>query len=311
MEFKDYYDILGVSKTATQQDIQKKYRKLARKYHPDVNKDAAAEVKFKEIGEAYDVLKDPEKRAKYDRYGAAWQAAGAGQRTAPGFDGVRFEFGGAGAQHGETFFDILEHMFGESTPHAGGFGRFQSGRSGWSSRGEDLEARLSLSLEDAARGGKQTVSLIDPRTGANRSYTVAIPAGVTPGKRIRLAGQGAEGARGGASGDLYLVVDILPHSKFELRGKDLYTTLDLAPWQAALGAKVTMQTLDGRVRLTVPPGSSSGRMIRVKGHGFPAENGAGDLYAEIRIVIPEHLTAEEQALYKKLAETSGGNDEAG
>lgn len=310
MEFKDYYKILGVSKTATQQDIQKAYRKLARKYHPDVNKDAAAEVRFKEIGEAYDIIKDPEKRAKYDRYGAAWQAAGAGPRTAPGFDGVRFEFGGSGAQNGETFFDILEHMFGDTAPNRGGFGGFQSGRGRWSSRGEDLEARLSLSLEDAARGGKQTISLTDPRTGANRSYTVAIPAGVMPGKRIRLAGQGASGMGGGASGDLYLVVEILPHPKFELRGNDLCTRLDIVPWQAALGAKVTMQTLDGRVRLRVPPGSSSGRKIRVKGHGFPAEDGAGDLYVEIRIVIPESLTEQERELYKKLATASGGYDEA-
>jgi curved DNA-binding protein len=299
MEFKDYYNILGVTKTATQDDIQKAYRKFAKKYHPDKNKDNGSENKFKEIGEAYDVLKDPEKRAKYDRYGSAWKAAANGHQAPPGFDGIRFEFNGNGFGKNESFFDILEHMFGHGT---GGHGFAGFGQRTRQTNGEDVEARLSLTLEDAMRGGKQTVSLRDPQTGRQKSYTVHIPAGVTSGKRIRLAGQGREGIGNGKPGDLYLVVDLVDHAKYEVKGNQVYTTLDVLPHQAALGDKVIVDTPEGQVRINIPPRSSSGQKIRLKGRGL---GDVGDLYVEIRIVMPKTLSAREQELYEQLAQEAG------
>ena len=296
MEFKDYYKILGVSKTATQEDIQKTYRKLAKKYHPDKNKESGSETRFKEIGEAYDVLKDPEKRAKYDQYGAAWKAAANGHQTPPGFDGVRFEFGGNGFGQGESFFDILEHMFGHGGGHSG-FGGF--GKRTWQAKGEDVEARLPLTLEEAMRGGKHTLSLSDPQTGRQKAYTVNIPAGVHSGKRIRLAGQGRDGIGSGQAGDLYLVVELLDHPQFEVKGNHIYTTLEVLPYQAALGDKVVVDTPDGQLRINLPPRSSSGQKIRLKGRGLGDQ---GDLYVEVKIVIPDVLTPREQALYEQLAQ---------
>ena len=319
MDFKDYYEILGVSRTASQKDIKKAYRKLARTYHPDVNKESGAEEKFKEVGEAHDVLKDPEKRAKYDQYGAAWKAVQEG-RTPPGFEGARFDFGPGGfggASFGEvegfgSFYDVLEHLFGAAgrQAHAGGrrsaggmhFGGM--GGHGWSAQGADQEARLRLTLEEAAQGGKRRITLADPETGKGRTYAVTIPAGIRPRQRIRLARQGGKGVGGGQAGDLYLEVEIAPHSDFRLEGKDLHTALPVAPWEAALGRRVTMKTLDGTVRVKVPAGSSSGRKIRLRGKGFPASDGAGDLYAEIRVVVPEKLSSEERELFEKLAEVS-------
>jgi len=301
MDFKDYYEIIGVSKTDTQDEIQKAYRKLAKQYHPDKNKDVGSETKFKEIGEAYDVLKEPDKRAKYDRYGAAWKAAGDGRQAPRGFDGGRFESGGRGQS--DSFFDVLEHMFGNQS---GGshFGGFHQGRR--RAKGEDVEARLPLTLEEAAMGGKQTLSLSDPRTGKQTSYTVNIPPGISTGKRIRLVGQGREGVGGGQPGDLYLVVDLQKHAKFEVKGNHLYTTLDVLPYQAALGAKVTLDTLTGQVRLNIPAGSSSGKKIRLGGCGLGE---SGDLYAEIRIVVPETLTPREKELYEQLAEETDPSEE--
>lgn len=297
MEFKDYYQILGVAKDAKQDEIQKVYRKLAKQYHPDKNKDSGSETKFKEIGEAYDVLKDADKRAKYDKYGAAWKAAQNGQQAPPGFDGVHFEFGGQGFGQGESFFDILEHMFGGGGMRNNhGFGGFR--QNGWRAKGEDVEARLPLTLEEVARGGKQTLSLTDPQTGQQKSYTVTIPKGIMSGKRIRLAGQGRPGMGNAQAGDLYLVVDLKKHPQFEVQGENLYTTLDILPHQAALGDKVDLNTLDGLVRVSVPKGTSSGKKIRLKGRGL-TDN--GDLYAEIRIVLPEELSARERELYEELA----------
>lgn len=295
MEFKDYYEILGVSKTASQQEIQKAYRNLAKKYHPDKNKDADTEARFKEIGEAYDVLKDTEKRAKYDKYGAAWKAAQNGHQAPPGFEGMHFEFNGNGFGQGETFFDILEHMFGHGQM-GGSFGGF--GRRNWQAKGEDVEARLRLTLEEAAHGGKQTVSLHDPQTGRQKSYTVTVPKGVTTGKRIRLTGQGRPGVGNGQAGDLYLEVELQKHPFFEVQGKHLYAKLDVAPHEAVLGAKVKLQTLEGPVLVRIPPRSSSGKKIRLKGKGLAPD---GDMYAEIRIVVPEHLSPKEKDLYEQLA----------
>lgn len=312
MEFKDYYAILDVAKTATQEEIQRAYRKLARKYHPDVNKSAGAEEKFKELGEAYEVLKDPDKRAKYDRYGAAWKAAQQGGGTPPpGYEDVWVDLGGGSEGPGgfSDFSSFFEQLFGSGRRRTAGRREREAGAPGWqwewAARGEDQEARLSLTLEEAARGGQRELSFTDPATGQAKTYMVNIPRGIRPGQRIRLAGQGARGASGAPAGDLYLHVHIAPHPTFRLEGKDLYTTLSVAPWEAALGAEVTLPTLEGAVHVKVPPNSSSGRKIRLRSKGFPDPAGdAGDLYAEMRIVVPEQLSAQERQLFEELAKVS-------
>lgn len=307
MEFKDYYTTLGVSKNASQDEIQRAYRKLARQYHPDVNKDSGAEERFKDIGEAYEVLKDPEKRAKYDRYGTAWKAAQqSGGTPPPGYEDVWFDVGDLGREFqfggGEGFSSFFERLFGG----ARGSGRGYSS-SGWQQvmPGADQEAHLTLSLEEAARGGAREITLTNPTTGQAKTYMVHIPQGILPGQRIRLAGQGASGVGGAPAGDLYLLVEILPHPVFRLEGRDLYTKLPVTPWEAALGAEVTLTTLQGAVHLKVPSGSSSGRKIRLRGKGFPnSKSGAGDLYAEISVTVPEHLTDDERRLFEQLAKVS-------
>ena len=311
MDFKDYYAVLGVKKGASQEEVRKAYRKLAREVHPDVNKETGSEARFKEASEAYEVLKDPEKRSKYDRYGAAWKAAERGQAP-PGFEGVRFDLGGArggfsvgGAGEFGSFFDLLEHMFGgRAQAQAGGGGRSAPGGFEWASRGQDHEARLRLSLEEAARGGKKRLTLNDPETGASRTYSVNVPKGARPGQRIRLAGQGGQGRQGAGSGDLYLVVEVEPHRDFRLEGKDLHRALPVAPWQAVLGATLEVTTLDGKVRAKVPAGTSSGRRIRLKGKGFPSKDGPGNLYLEVQIAAPTDLSDEEQGLYEELSRVS-------
>lgn len=311
MEFKDYYDILGVKRDASQDEIQRAYRKLARQYHPDVNKEPGAEDRFKEVGEAYEVLKDTEKRAKFDRYGAAWKAAQQqGGTPPPEYEDIWFDISGA---PGETpsgfsgFSDFFEQLFGSSarrqgTPSGGGT-RHQ--RWNWVMPGMDREARLTLTLEELVRGGPRDVSLTDPETGQTKSYTVTIPKGTRPGQRIRLAGQGGQGSGGAPPGDLFLMVESAPHPTLRLDSNDLYTTLPVTPWEAALGATVDLQTLDGTVHVKVPPGSSSGRKIRLKGKGWPhPRSGPGDLYAEIRILVPSSLTDEERRAYETLAKAS-------
>lgn len=309
MEFKDYYSILGVEKTASPQEIQRAYRKLARKYHPDINKAPEAEARFKEIGEAYEALKDPEKRRKYDRYGAAWkQAQARGGGAPPGWQEIQFDFGpgfsgGMGGLGGEGFSSFFEMLFGSGMPHGhGGAGR---GAAGFTRRGSDVEVEIALSLAEAAAGGRREIAVAEPTTGERKIYAVNIPKGVRPGQRIRLAGKGAAGAGGGPAGDLYLRIAVVPHPRFKLKGSDLHTTLPVTPWEAALGGEVTLDTLEGAVRLKVPPGSSSGKRIRLRGRGFPSRNGgAGDLYAEIAIVVPKTLSEKEKKLYRGLAEAS-------
>jgi curved DNA-binding protein len=315
--FRDYYETLGVSRDASEEEIRRAYRKLARQYHPDVNKDEGAEDRFKEVAEAYEVLRDPEKRERYDRFGANWKAgqdvSGAegfgdrdgaegfagfgggrgfeGFRTGDGFGDVRMEFGGG------DFSDFFENMFG-SRMRGGRSGR--GGFDGFSARGGDEEAVLELSLEEAAAGGQRRVSL-----GDGRSYTVTIPPGVRDGQRIRLAGEGGGGAGGGPSGDLFLRVRIKPHPRFRLEGRDLHTELPVAPWEAALGATVEVPTLTGSAKVRVPAGSSSGRRLRLRGQGMPAPNGSpGDLYASVKIVVPKRLRKEERELFEQLAEVS-------
>ncbi len=313
MEYKDYYAILGVSKSASQDEIQRAYRKLARQYHPDINQEPGAENRFKEIGEAYEVLKDSEKREKYDRYGSAWKAAEqSGDTPPPGYEDVWFDISGSpeGAFSGFSgFSSFFEQLFGRggqrdrtwSTAGASG----HEGAWNWSMPGVDQEAVLSLTLEEAAHGGQREISLTDPESGQSKTYSVKIPQGIRPGQRIRLAKLGGQGMGSGPAGDLYLRVELQTHQAFRLEGRDLYTTLAVAPWEAALGAEATLKTLDGTVRVKIPAGSSSGRRIRLKGRGFPdAKGGAGDLYAEIEVVIPKSLSDDERRLFEELAKCS-------
>ncbi len=319
MDYKDYYATLDVGKKATPDEIQKSYRKLARKFHPDINKTPEAEARFKEINEAYEVLKDPNKRAKYDRFGSAWKQA---QRTGappPGFEDIfsQFGFGGGpgfapGATHvefdlgGGGFSSFFETLFGQ----AAGGGRARPSAHA-RRRGPAHEARITLSLEEAFQGGRHELTLTDPETGERRQLKVNLPAGIRPGKTVRLAAQGGRGP-GGERGDLFLKVDLLPHPQLELRGDDLHTRLAVAPWEAALGGRAKLRTLDGEVTLKIPPRSSSGKRIRLRGKGFPARNGKhGDLFAEIRIVVPEEVSARERELWEKLAEVSEFNPRPG
>jgi curved DNA-binding protein len=313
MEFKDYYAVLGVAKNASQEEIQRAYRKLARKYHPDINQTTGAEDKFKDLGESYEVLKDPDKRAKYDRYGAAWKAAEQGGGTPPpGYEDVWFDLGGAedfGFSGGSGFSSFFEQLFGAAAGRSTAKGRrgargFAPGAQ-WTMPGADQEARLALTLEEASHGDEREISLSSPTTGQSKTYVVHIPKGIRPGQRIRLAGQGEKGVGGAPPGDLYLLVEILPHPMFRLEGRDLYTTVPVTPWEAALGAEVTLATLEGAVHVKIPSGSSSGRKIRLRGKGFPdPKSSPGDLYAEINIRVPETLSAEEKELFEQLAKVS-------
>jgi curved DNA-binding protein len=293
--FRDYYDALGVPRDASQEDIRAAHRRLARQFHPDVNRDPGAEDRFKEISEAYEVLRDPEKRERYDRLGSNWRAgqdvsgasgfegfAGGGG----GFDDVRFDFGGGG-----DFSDFFESLFGrERRPRgAGGFG------GSYSARGADVEAVLELSLEEAARGGRRRISL-----GDGRDFEVAIPPGVRDGQRIRLSGEGEPGRGAGPSGDLFLRIRVRPDKRFRVDGRDVYTDLAVTPWEAALGARVEVRTLDGTAEVKVPAGSSSGRKLRLRGQGIAG----GDLYAVVQIHVPKRLSSEERELFERLADVS-------
>ncbi|HYO15223.1 MAG TPA: DnaJ C-terminal domain-containing protein [Thermoanaerobaculia bacterium] len=322
MEYKDYYATLGVKKDASQDDIQKAYRKLARKYHPDVNKDPQAEVKFKDVGEAYEVLKDPDKRKKYDQFGANWNRVGS---PPPGWGGggAHYDFGGGGFDFGdfsgfsggggsaEGFSDFFEMLFGSGGPGGRrrtatwGPGGPGGAGAGFGTRGGgDTEAVITLSLEEAIRGGTREITLSDPNTGQRKTLSVKIPEGVRPGQKIRLSGQGSAGMGGGA-GDLYLKIEIAPDPRFKVEGSDIHTAVPVSPWEAALGGEAEVDTPTGPVRIRVPAGSSSGRKIRLRGRGLSQSGGSkGDLYAEIRIVVPERLTDRERELYEQLAEAS-------
>jgi curved DNA-binding protein len=308
LEYKDYYAVLGVPKDASQDDIQKAYRKLARKFHPDVNKDAGAEARFKEISEAKEVLGDPEKRKTYDRYGSAYSHARShGGAPPPGFEEFRFDFGDGGGAGGFSGFDFggsgFSSFFDMLFGGAGG-GRAKRPQT-WTSAGADHEARLELTLEEAAHGGEREIRLADPTQTQSRTYRVKIPRGVKAGQRIRLSGRGGQGSGGGQAGDLYLKVDLAPHPRFRLEGVDLVTRVPVSPWEAALGADLDVPTLDGPLRIRIPAGSSSGRKIRLRGKGFPAAGGEpGDLLAEIQVVVPEQLSEREKKLLEELREVS-------
>jgi curved DNA-binding protein len=306
----DFYQILGVPRDASQDDIQRAYRKLARTYHPDVNKDPGAEDRFKEVSEAYDVLSDSDTRRRYDAFGRdfrqvpegvdpeTWRRARAGAGVGAGAS--RGGPGGFSFSEGDLGDIDLDDLLG------GLFGRGRAGR-GWGPvPGADQEAEIELTVEDAYRGGRRSITLSSD--GTRRSFDVTIPAGVTDGQRIRLAGQGGRGSDGARNGDLYLIVRIAPHPRYRLDGRDLYVELRLAPWEAALGTSVVVDTLGGEVKVKVPGGTSSGRRIRLAGRGLPNPKGkAGDLYAEARIMVPPKLSRAEKRLFEQLAAESDFN----
>jgi curved DNA-binding protein len=316
VQFRDYYETLGVSKNATEDEIKSAFRKLARKYHPDVAKDKkAAEEKFKQINEAYEVLSDPEKRKKYDQLGANWNQPGGfqpppdwgggqpGGRSyqwgGDGDGGVQFEFGGTG------FSDFFEAFFGGGRGRSafGGFG----GREATAERGADVEADILVTLEEALHGSTRTVSLRRPGSNKVETYQVRIPRGVHEGQRIRLAGQGEAGARGGKSGDLFLRVRLAKHPDFTVEGSDLIHEVKIAPWQAVVGTELKVPTLEGTVRLKVPPGTQGGQRFRLRERGLPSASGSrGDLYVVIQIQIPKKLSEREREIWNQIAKLHGG-----
>lgn len=326
VEFKDYYEILGVPRTATDEEIKRAFRKLARKYHPDVATDKkAAEEKFKEINEAYEVLGNPENRRRYDELGAQWRATG-GFQPPPGAErrawrftsgpgrtaGFQFEFDGTG------FSDFFEQFFGRSSPFSGfrGFAEPEefANQTGFdrsfSQDGANVEGSIMVTLEEVLHGAVREVSLrwTNPTTGQTetRSFRVRIPPGVREEQLIRVPGKGQEGVGGGRPGDLLLRVKLAKHPDFEVRGSDLYYQLPLTPWEAALGTTVTVPTLDGSVSIRVPPGTSSGQHLRVRGRGLPTDpkGHRGDFYVTISIQVPPQTSPQERALWEQLARTS-------
>ena len=310
---RDFYEILGVSRNATQEQIQRAYRKLARAHHPDVNKDPGAEDRFKDVSEAYNVLHDPETRRRYDAFGPdfrrvpddvdpeTWNRAAAGSSPWAGGAGT-----GGRPRRGPAADTGFATGFGEDIDLDDLLGGLFGGRAGrgWGPiPGADQEAVIDLTVEEAYRGTRRSVTL--EGGGQTRTLQVTIPAGVTNGQRIRLAGQGGRGTEGAPAGDLYLIVRIAPHPRYRVEGRDLHVELPLAPWEAALGTTVAVETPDGEAKVKVPAGTSSGRRLRLRGRGLPNPKGtAGDLYAEARILVPRKLPAEERRLFEELAATS-------
>lgn len=372
LAFKDYYQILGVERSATAEEIQRAYRKLARTYHPDVNKDPAAEAKYQEMVEAYEVLKNPETRQRYDQFGPDWKHGqsfepptggqegpwrGGRVRLATGDAGdfagfsdfFRAAFGGLGGMEGFQDGAGFAERFGadgaaggprdgraggsahrgRSRPHESVFDhhgfadaflhRDQARHDGMHRRGVDHEAEMGITLEEAYQGVTKTIRL-GPAQGAcakggegggEKSYQVRIPRGVTDGTRIRLGGQGGSGRGAGAAGDLYIRVRLLPHERFTVAGHDLETTLEVTPWEAALGASIPLRTLGETVSLRLPAGAASGQVLRLRGKGLPRQQGApGDLRARVRIVVPKTLSAEERRLFTELRKVSSFNPRA-
>jgi curved DNA-binding protein len=302
MEYKDYYKILGIEKAATQDEIKRAFRKLARKYHPDLNKEEGAEEKFKEVGEANEVLNDPEKRAAYDQLGSGHQP-GQDFQPPPDWD-AGFEYSGGDGADAHQFSDFFEGLFGEAMRQRGGA---QARAHQFSAKGEDHHAKILIDLEDAIQGAKRTIGLKLPELTADghltvreRKLDVTIPKGVREGQHIRLKGQGAQGLGSGETGDLYLEIAIKPHLVYSVEGADLYLNLPVTPWEAALGAKVKAPTPGGVVDLNIPAGSQQGRKLRLKGRGIPGKS-PGDLYVSVQITLPSAEDARAKELYKQMA----------
>ncbi len=314
MEYKDYYATLGVDRDASQDEIKRAYRKLARKYHPDVSSEPDAESKFQELQEAYEVLKDPEKRQAYDQLGQG-RRQGEDFRPPPDWE-QHFDFGGGGFTHGDAsaFSEFFESLFGGG----GGFGGFSerdfggrgfgAGQGRGQMRGQDQFARVELTLEQAYHGGQRPLTLESAAADAYgrvqsspRTLNVKIPPGVTDGQQIRLKGQGGAGVGGGPNGDLYLEVSLRPHPLFRVEGRDIHLDLPIAPWEAALGATVTVPTLGGEVDMKIPAGASSGQRLRLRGRGLPGSP-PGDQYLHLRVAVPEPQGDADRELYERMRE---------
>ncbi len=338
MEYKDYYKILGVTKTASQDDIKKAYRKLARQYHPDANPgNKEAEEKFKTIGEAYEVLKDPEKRSRYDQLGSNWKQysrAGQGQ----GQQSYTYDFSGSGFNFGDVgggFSDFFEMFFGSGSDErfssifgnrggsssrsagsqsGGSKGSQQSGGfwgAGTAQKGQDFQHDLTITLREAYSGTQRALSF--QKGGKVRTVNVKIPKGIKEGGKVRVKGEGGQGTRGSESGDLYLKVSITPHNFFTVKGSDLYCELPASIGEALFGAKIDVPTFDGDVSMTLPAGTQSGKTLRLKGKGMPSlkGDGSGDLYVKIKIVIPEKLTGEQKKYLEQFAKSYSENPRQG
>jgi curved DNA-binding protein len=302
MEYKDYYEIMGVRKDASQDEIKRAYRKLARKYHPDVSTEADAENRFKEIGEAYEVLKDPEKRVAYDQLGAQWQA-GQDFHPPPGWD-AGFEFRDSGDSGPDLggFSDFFESLYGRGFRSTGS----RQPRGGFQMRGEDHHAKVMVDLKDSFTGATRSITLQVPEVDENgrvvsrpRTLNVRIPKGIRRGQQIRLTGQGGAGHGGAEAGDLYLEVDFSPRKNYSVDGSDIYIDLPLAPWEAALGATVKVRTPGGAVDLKIPPNSQAGKKLRLKGRGIPARQ-AGDLYVVLQIAWPAARNEQQRRIYEEM-----------
>ena len=316
MKYQDYYAALGVARTATQDEIKAAYRKLARKFHPDVSKEKDAEAKFKEINEANEVLKDPEKRAAYDQLGSNWKAGQEFRGPPPGWEGGFGARGGAGPQSGFGGFsatgmpegvdasDFFEALFGRRAGGAGMPGG-RARRAAAPRNGEDHHAKVLIDLEDSYRGAQRTLTLRMPDDDGSlreRKLDVQIPKGVRAGQKLRLAGQGGAAGPGGEPGDLFLEVEFKPHPRFKVEGSDVTVELPLAPWEAALGAAVEVATPEGPVQLTVPKGATAGKKLRLKGRGLPSPK-PGDLYAAISIALPPADTDKARDAYAEMAKS--------
>ena len=314
MEYIDYYKVLGISRSATKDEIHKAFKKLARKYHPDVSKEPDAEDRFKQINEAQEVLSDPEKRQRYDRLGADWKH-GSPFEPPPGWQGQGSPFNVRmdGMDGFSDFFSSIFSGFGGRGQQGGSFSfedRFGGGgrRAGRGPRpphkGQNVEGDLTISLEEAYHGTRRTIEISSP-DGSPRRLDVKVPKGVSDGSRIRLAGQGSQGPGGGQPGDVLLKIHVHDHPLYERKDDDLYVPLPVAPWDAALGAQVNVDTLTGPITVKVPSGSSTGRKLRLKGKGMPKRNGKfGDLYAEVKIMVPKRLSKDEKKLFEQLRDTS-------
>lgn len=305
MEFQDYYKVLGVSRNATSDEIKKSYRKLARKYHPDVSKEAGAEEKFKQVREAYEVLKDPEKRKAYDAMGAGWKQ-GEGFTPPPGWN-FHPEGGSATCQgfRAGDFSDFFEMLFGRVGRSSRSWAQQE-----FKQRGQDQHSCINISLEEAFNGAARVLNLQIPQINLRteqliyqtRTLRVKIPPGVTEGQQIRLPGQGAPGIGGASHGDLYLEIRLEPHSLYTVEGKNIFLNLPVTPWEAALGAKISIPTLGGPVGLTLPANSQTGQKLRLKGRGLRGGGEPGDQYVLLKIYIPEPKNDQQKQLYRQMAE---------
>jgi curved DNA-binding protein len=293
MEYKDYYKILGVSRNASQDEIKQAYRKKARQYHPDVSQEKNAEQRFKEIGEAYEVLKDTEKRAAYDQLGTHWQA-GENFRPPPGWN-FNFDFGQGGFRETSVdFSDFFESLFGGAAR--------KKNHNPFHSAGKEQQTKIAITLEEAYQGTTRAIHVQAPKINGSgqilnqtRTLNVKIPQGITEGQKIRLSGQG------GTNGDLYLEIEFQPHQLYQAKGRDIYLTLPITPWEAALGSTIAVPTLGGNVEMKIPAGSQSGQKLRLKGRGLQGQP-SGDHYVELKIVTPKANTETARSFYHKMAQ---------